>query len=743
MIRRWLSLLAIPAMLCSAFLLPIANAGAVNGTCYFNTKAGPVGGTSGCNVPGYGVYGTNDVLTGRSVQGRGYAIPLSVNTKDEFVNFILGRFRSGNTHDKIGAAFLIQELRGSRAWPSTSEVNTWAARMKSNSDVVVRSQWDGSVGRTSWYDPGPRNTFYADHPNVGRQVINIYYKGKRMAQIEHDCGNMVAGTIKIPEWYLTPNTTVTQPASAVRSPSVARPGDTIKWNHTIHNDGPDSTDQRLDWSIEANYAYTLSGAKSGSSGAGRSRGSTLTITKIYQVVKSDIGKNLCQRVGVDPRDWALNSELKSAFKCVKIIEDYELDPTLSGSSGNIPAGTTLDPVVSTIEKIGDNTPKASWEFGRIIIAPGGNQSIAGEAGITDSPKNSTAYYDSSWTKLAEGKDKTFNLSSEVVNRYGPSTESTLPVGTKICWTLSIRPPTGANANQSRFAKPLCIIIVEPPQRPSVNVIGYDMRVAGKTSGTNFLDTASNKLYGSWSEYGLLSESKVTNFASAAGSNGGSADMSSWNDLTYANTITDTSVCSARDAGCYGVINYPDQMVQALKARCVYSNKNITINATSVKAGQSKFVCTSGTVTVNGNISYDDANTGNLADLPQFVIIAKDIIIDKSVSNVDAWLIASPQDQAEIGRISTCAQIKKGAEQFPAYSQLDLTAGDCNTPLRITGPVVTDQLYLYRTKPVDNRGAYAEQFDLRADAFLWAYAGGLSGGNPVAQTTSVTELPPRY
>src|SRR5690606_28740446 len=101
--------------------------------------------------------GTNDVLSGRSTNGNGSAIPSSVNTKSEFISFILNRFESNKSdQNRVGAAFIMQEMRGSRAWPSDVARDDWVKRMKRD-DVSVKREWDGSVGRTSWFDSSKDN----------------------------------------------------------------------------------------------------------------------------------------------------------------------------------------------------------------------------------------------------------------------------------------------------------------------------------------------------------------------------------------------------------------------------------------------------------------------------------------------------------------------------------------------------------------------------------------------------------
>ena len=288
------------SVVASALILTNGSSHAVSGDCYFTSKEGPVNATGKCSVSGLGNYGTNDVLSGRSTNGNGSAIPGSVNTKSEFINFILDRFETNKSdQNRVGAAFIMQEMRGSHAWPSNSARDDWVRRMN-NDNVTVKREWDSSVGRTSWFDSGKDNTFYADHPNVGRTVINIYQKGKRVAQIETLCGNMVAGTIALSEpWTATPNTTVTPAPVAPSNTAVVGPGQPVTWTHTIRANGPADTDVPIKWTVDVNDAV-LGSDKTDTWVSGRSPGQVLTRTYNYTTTDADVGKTLCQRIRINP-----------------------------------------------------------------------------------------------------------------------------------------------------------------------------------------------------------------------------------------------------------------------------------------------------------------------------------------------------------------------------------------------------------------------------------------------------------
>ena len=721
-------------------------AAAVGGDCWFTTRNGPVTGTGNCGVSGYGDYGTNDVLTGRSSSGGGYAIPLSVNTKGEFINFIKNRFNNGSTHNRIGAAFIMQTLRGDHGWPTSNDVADWVRRMNDPDVTVVGNRIDNNVGRTSWYDAGKHNTFFAYHPAARRHVVNIYYKGRLDAQVEHECGNMVAGPIVLPKPFdLTGSTSVNR--------TTASPGQTVTWTHTIRNAGPGPTTNSGHYGVwtGSTPGRTRSGNYNDDFANSRPVGRTKTIRQSYTVRSGDVGETFCQYLTYRPTSSTNNGSSSTAQRCVRITADFNLTPVLNGQSGNVPAGDTVDTVKGSVQKVGRNSDTANWVFGKMIVPPG--VGIPGSGGVTQSTDSSaTRYRDPgagrTWTRLDDGSRTFSSSTTQVATDPTPTIGSGLEPGTRVCWTLAVKPPNGTY-NGWRFAKPLCITVMPIPMRPTAQLQGYDGRFGGKA--VTSLTTVSGKTYGSWSEYGSLSSSQNFGFASGAGLSGGSssANQSSWSNLTFAND--QQTDCSSALYGCYGYVEYPDAMVTALKARCTENHSNDhTIPSKSGVSG-THVICVDGTATVSGNITYDSGTTSKPNQLPQLVIIATDILVKKRVSHIDGWLIATPKVDEVTGaktggRISTCYEVTDASGgHFPSFAQIDggLKESTCPNSLTIDGPVVADSLYLFRTTDPDKKGKPAEVFNLRADAFLWAFSGGVSSGGAVAQTESLRPAPPRF
>ncbi len=157
-------------------------------------------------------------------------------------------------------------------------------------------------------------------------------------------------------------------------------------------------------------------------------------------------------------------------------------------------------------------------------------------------------------------------------------------------------------------------------------------------------------------------------------------------------------------------------------------------------------------------TYDD-----IAEVPQNLIFARDILIDSEVVNIDAWLIASTSIRNDFssnngtGTIDTCVQYQSGSPTNPttyAVEDDSFGADRCTKALTINGPVFAHSIKLNRTAGlgfIDRTLAAqghgrdsvksGEIFNLRADAYLWAYA--QTQRFTQAVVTYSRELAPRY
>lgn len=279
------------------------------------------------------------------------------------------------------------------------------------------------------------------------------------------------------------------------------------------------------------------------------------------------------------------------------------------------------------------------------------------------------------------------------------------------------------------------------------------------------------VFGSWAEYGIFAPGEIRWMASGSGLEGGVSSnlQADWSRLTFTHAANAAPACTALAYGCYshGRVTLPSvssafpvtgSTPQVSGPLSPMDMAGSTSDGRVVTTSQSVLRITAGELTerrwavlnapnthviIEGDLTYDDGPFSRPTQIPQLLIIARDITINSNVGRVDAWLIAT-------NAISTCNQRSNGATQISAhYATTRLVADDCDRILTVNGPVIAEKLYLRRTggsRPATSGnptgpGEPAEIFNLRPDAYLWA--GARMGNNRIYVTTGLQELPPRY
>lgn len=431
--------------------------------------------------------------------------------------------------------------------------------------------------------------------------------------------------------------------------------------------------------------------------------------------------------------------------------NYTLTP-----SGSIDK-TVVEPddlvhVTNTVINSGTNpSDQTIWRLTRMVYSPGVTLG-ANDKASRDSSSDPCSSFMSSGRSTCEtvpGQELTNAVFSPGTRTFDPVFEynvpTNAPVGTKICFTVSVSRPTRDASPVWRHSTLQCIIV---GKKPKLQVWGGDIRSGGKIDTSLSTIASQNTTHGSWAEYAALSVGRNTGFGSGAGLNNGSpnAGQSSWSKLTFANT-GNMSGCTF---GCYdftlssgalasqfvassSVPNLSGTQNLNSLASGTYRAGDITLSGTTITHGKTIIIVSTGTVTIDGNITYEDMAYTNIRDLPQVIIKAPNIAIRGGVGQVDAWLLAVSNNNR--GTVTTCSDVSFDA---------NLTANLCNNRLIMNGPVVADIIYLRRTGGSDSqpaqRGDPAEVFNLRADAYLWA--NGYGSGRGRAQTVYTKELAPR-
>lgn len=748
-----------------ATFLIVQTVRAVSGTCYFNTTAGPVTGTGSCSVPGYGNYGTNDILPGRTSASSPYRIPNSVNTKAEFINFVVGRYNSGNTQATIGAAFIMQGMRGSRAWCDNSCRNDWVSRMQ-NPNVTL-SFHTYRPCRSSWYDPGKRNVFFANYcTSTDRHIIRINYKGNRVVDIERECGNLVAEPSRTipPTWNTNPSTTMfvdgTQRNRDNTSPYPVNVGDRVRWEHEITNHGPGSTDEPISWQILNSGQNTYVPEGSDTWASGRPNGATLTRARPsgggnLTIPDSAAGRLLCQRFWIDKNtSWDYSNQI-SAWRCVQVQDAWSITATLSSGAGEVVPETFVErpdfPVVGDVADTAANRSDISsgnhpWRVVAYRYEPG--VGVPSNLGVRPNDSNDPCNVPA--LRAAASDCRNANTISDVYdgtpnplevsrhfNAFGYG-DPDYPLGTTFCFMLSVRDPTHrTNDNTNWYHSALrCSTAAKEPK---FQVHGGDVRVNGSGTcsdpgSTGHIQTSLTRMggahYGSWGEFGAISRCGNDNFASGTGlRTGGTAQQQDWSRLTLANTpvfgefSNSVSTGASAFASCSDIPDLPNSRIHS-----TFDELPSPGNVTGVHCIES------GEVVIDSDVILSNS-PGSLGGIPQVIIIANTIKIRDNVGRVDAWLVARTN-----GNLYTCVN---GSDN--RFGQL--SSSRCSGQLVINGPVVTGKLFADRTygadisaTPATNRHP-AEVFNLPASSSLWYYQ--QIRGSALVDTMSVKELPPRY
>jgi hypothetical protein len=506
---------------------------------------------------------------------------------------------------------------------------------------------------------------------------------------------------------------------------------------------------------------------------------TRIFSSTYKVTAADVGRTLCRSTSATPPFWNGGGWTESSAACVTVPYDFDLVPSISTSTTIAQAGGVVGNITPTINNTGKTrTDRPSqWVVTKIIVSPTG--SIA--TSLQTNNKAPCATYGNACTPVKSGsQDFPLGLTPlEILN--SETIPENAPVGTKVCFALSVQPYKFASSDW-RHGIPVCIVVAKSPK---VQVLGGDLIVGRGTvsndprtsnvSTSTTYSPSTGLTYGSWSEYAIIPSGTVKGMASGALYVGGSAsnNLCSLSILTISNSQTagNVTTCIATSIGKFTdgtaapnpASRFPvskasvipntvtTQNIHALAPREVYTTTvaNLTLTSSAeFEAGHWVVLnAPNTTVTIADNINYTTGPISGIGQIPQVVIIAKNIIIKDSVEKIDAWLVAS--GGALQGSGATSRSINDGViNTCGAGTGITTTtlpnSNQCNKTLTVNGPVMANHLLLRRTAGAGtgaDSGDPAEVFNLRADAYIWASA--YSPGNGRIPTVNTTELPPRF
>ena len=313
-----------------------------------------------------------------------------------------------------------------------------------------------------------------------------------------------------------------------------------------------------------------------------------------------------------------------------------------------------------------------------------------------------------------------------------------------------------------------IACVKIGKRPQIQLNGSDSYANEGFTATQFSNIDLNHLRGSYSQYGLLTNSgKVSNFGSAGYTFSDPTFKNKACALAWANSGTATGNCNSNSLTpgrlthtFYSALtnpdkeSYPGSLASIPEGTHYYTTSgNLTLGGTSLGSNRRVTIYVGGDVTINGNINIyggtneQDNTTSftNPAAIPSLTIIADgDISINGSVERVDANLVT------ENGRLITC----QGSEDSGTRTELGIGSTQCSNKLKINGAVASKESpVLHRIFGAGNtigvnqwdnnmNSTTSEWFNYTPKTWLTPYLGGTSGINGYT-TVQVTNLPVRY
>lgn len=461
--------------------------------------------------------------------------------------------------------------------------------------------------------------------------------------------------------------------------------------------------------------------------------------------------------------------------------NYTLSPVLSANASIAESGSQVQ-LTDTIRNTGSTASSGTqWQLSQFVVPTGGSYPGAG-----NSPSAPAQYYGNNLVRLDGSKDGSYGVGDTPL---GQPTETLpdYPAGYKICYALSVQPRSNSDGQWAHSA-PVCVTI---SVKPLMQIRGSDLSVGNSFLGTTAVVPTANVdtsvttktisgttySFGSWVEYGIFATGFITNTGSAAayagtGAQAGlqNATLCSETQLSFNNAVTSGGVCNS--GGSFKTVgnftssraipdvasNYPvsastpqfgNNDLSAVTTQGLYtSSGDLTltggiIGVASSPANQPRapgvgrwvvINAPNATVTISGNITYTTGMLTSIDDIPQLIIIAKDINITDAVTQVDAWLIAKSNPTLTDGVINTCSTVAPSAP---------LSTAICSNSLTVNGPVMANHLLLRRTTNPGTglgSGQPAEIFNLRPDAYMWAAVHTPSNGR--IETVYSSELPPR-
>lgn len=554
------------------------------------------------------------------------------------------------------------------------------------------------------------------------------------------------------------------------TPTIAG-GSTVYWGHTLNVNG---TVKNQSFTIDHNRSRTGPGAfatttadtawtfgAAGTTLISPTPALTRAINGIntagvpYVAPSNAVGSTFCERLNWTPisrANGSLNNTVASSpYTCFTVGANYELEPIANATYGTIQAGQTISFNYQVDNAGPTQSNSTTVEVREFIVASG--VPIPSFANRNDL---NCAAYGPSCTERTVSVGTVFPLNNTGVADAPSSAVSTagLAAGTSVCRVLVVDSRDESVGPRTRDSIPACTMITRAPK---VSIVGGDAS-AGNTGATaGFSGYSQQSNFGSNGEYGLFATGAISDFTSA-GKIYTTTPLAGTMPLAFANNINTTIVPGSTSAtgyymaahtmtdlitkyqtrGLAGANTYTGGGIPSTGDYLVTSDINITLS--NLPAGRRVLIYAPGrTVTIDDNITYTTTGLGSFADAPMLVVIARNILVDESVTRLDGVFAATDA-------FTTCLQAGLHPTDplvSPATGNAALAAGascDIETFI-VNGAVIARRVLLPRTAGGNNAAeGPAEIFRLRPEAFLTPQL--IFNSNTPLTTINETELPAR-
>lgn len=730
------------------------------------TLAYPSGGVNGrAEYHGYFTNANDDKGTyvlPMEYEGNTRAIPNSINTAPEFINFIkntkgdLDANGGSNNQEKTGAYFIIHTMIGTPIGqrnrpPTAAQVAEWERRVNyaaskgwiswsASYSYSINSYYQGAKGGGSPND----DAMYDDAGSTDVGILFRNASGKVVYALRRQCANPVGGGSLGP---IPDDLSFNMDARTTLDVANPKPGDTVVFRNYVKNLGPGAA-PAVSWI--AHNPITGANIATGGPNAYSDGQERLVYTESYKVpAGTPAGTKICRSTWATPNTAAGGTDVGDSV-CAVVRYDFGLIPDVTvvinggtTTGGFAEVGDTVD-FVYTVRNTGSTQSQTTTCTIYGQNTPG-YRATPGTADTSSSP---------GYTPPATGCPRTFPYSSnttlvtETINPVSPA------LGNKtLCRSLTITPAEENGTSRSAIG---CVTIANKPylrayggdvsagngfmnsgacaSNPSAAIVSWNKESGGTYAGAGaqFAVLALNTIYDFASGQGnaVGTDGKRLAFANTTAS--GAANFGgSFDSLPCIPDYMSNMPADAQDKGT-GTID-----VSSLTGQQAYKATGPVIIGGNINPNQRTSLFVQGDVIISANIVY--TGSWNISSMPLFQLVATgNIYIDRSVTQLDGLYVAQRTGSTG-GIIYTCTD---GSVPVAKTSLIS----ECGSKLTVNGSFIAYQTQLLRAGGTLAQSTAAETGASGHAGEVFNYSPLMWMITPPGQSTpstydSLTSLPP--